>query len=781
MFKKLKKLLMVLLIVPAMFVFGACKNKNGDNPDDGGTPPVVTPPGQDDGGNTEPEGPGGETPTPSAENYVVEIDYNLPEGYEVLSDYSVTKEVGTNFEMPAIPDENLAEFFLGWYNKATDEKIETTEITGIAEQTIIVQAKWSETTLKNYYYTPGLTFEVAEDLVGETIVAVTGYTGEATKVIVPKFYETQTVLDCPVRMIAQNCFKDADVQSVSYSADGMIIGKNAFANAKITSFDFSNVIYIDESAFAGSKLAKVELDALTQGVNVSAFANCADLVEADFSKVSLFDSLSTSTFNGCANLTTVKLSTSLKTIGDSAFSGCAKLADLGFLQTVQTVGQYAFKDCVGVKTLTIYEGISNIDSTSFEGCSVDNLSVYSLFIRNSQSRFANVFGDLSSAKSVTLLGENIEEISEYYFANTLSLQSIVIANSVETIGQNAFAGCVNLAEITFPEVFDISTFNTNAIKDTAWYTGLSEVTYIGESLFYVPVSVSGAVVIKDGTKNIVAEAFRDRELITSVKIPASIDVISASLFNGCIALETVEFATGSAVKSIERMAFYNCSALTSINLDACELLTQIKEDAFNSVGDSIAEFKLPKNLVSIESSSFKAVNAQAFSIDASAANFAVEDGVLFNKAKTVLYAYPALKTGEVYNVPSTVETIKNYAFVGNKIINVVKLNSALEFENVDEISNVFDGSSQSIYVLTKDASTALRTSRNKVYLCYELQDGEFEYASESDVYSFTITATDLSVKYCYVSVEDKHFMLTLSVSGETITVSNVKDISEYFV
>ena len=188
MFKKLKNLLMVLLIIPAMFVFGACKKKD-NNPDSGNPPAVTLSNPEEPSGPSNPEEPGGETPTPSAENYVVEIDYNLPEGYEVLSGYSVTKEVGTNFEMPAISDENLAEFFLGWYNKATDEKIETAEITGIAEQTIIVQAKWSETTLKNYYYTPGLTFEVVEDLLGETIVAVTGYTGEVTKVIVPKFYE----------------------------------------------------------------------------------------------------------------------------------------------------------------------------------------------------------------------------------------------------------------------------------------------------------------------------------------------------------------------------------------------------------------------------------------------------------------------------------------------------------------------------------------------------------------------------------------------------------------
>ena len=125
MFKKLKKMLMVLLIIPALFVFGACKNKN-NNPDSG-NPPAVTPSNPEEPGGGEPstpEEPGGEDPTPSAENYVVSVEYCLPEGFEVLSNYSVTKEVWQTFTLPEIADENLSEFFLGWYDKATEERRE---------------------------------------------------------------------------------------------------------------------------------------------------------------------------------------------------------------------------------------------------------------------------------------------------------------------------------------------------------------------------------------------------------------------------------------------------------------------------------------------------------------------------------------------------------------------------------------------------------------------------------------------------------------------------------
>ena len=45
-----------------------------------------------------------------------------------------------------------------------------------------------------------------------------------------------------------------------------MLGKNAFTNTKITAFDFTKVLYIDEYAFSGSKIAEVEMGALVQGV-----------------------------------------------------------------------------------------------------------------------------------------------------------------------------------------------------------------------------------------------------------------------------------------------------------------------------------------------------------------------------------------------------------------------------------------------------------------------------------------------------------------------------------
>ena len=71
--------------------------------------------------------------------------------------------------------------------------------------------------LKNYYYTPGLTFELTTDLEEATIVAVSGYEGTAKNLILPKLYEVEEDVSFSVRMIANEAFKQLDVESVTSS------------------------------------------------------------------------------------------------------------------------------------------------------------------------------------------------------------------------------------------------------------------------------------------------------------------------------------------------------------------------------------------------------------------------------------------------------------------------------------------------------------------------------------------------------------------------------------
>ena len=778
MFKKLKKLFMFLLVLPVSFVFGACKN-NDNNDNNGSKPPVVTPPG----------GSGGENPAPQGDTYSVEFDYALPAGYELIENSSVTKNVGETVSLPTIADANLREYFLGWYNEADDLKVDAEMVSGAKDETVSLVAKWNESALKTYYYTPGLTFAVATDLQEATIASVTGYSGTATKLILPKIYKFDESTEHPVRMIAQNCFNNSDVTNVNYSSDGLIIGKNAFANTEITSFDFSKVLFIDEYAFYGSKLQSVELGALVQNVSDFAFYDCEQLETVDLSRVSIMTKINDSTFERCSALKNVTLSSSIKTVGELAFSECVSLESADFVAGVQTIETQAFKGCTAIASVTISSGTTSISATAFEGCEVENLSIYNLFAHTDFHNYSTVFGNLANAKTLNILGSEVTKIPSNYFYGASTLEKIVIANSVVEIGEYAFAGCLKLADITFPENLDISKFYANAVQETAWYNSLNKITYVGKNLFFVPSTTTGEVVIQDGTKAIADSAFSYKRNVTSIKIPASLEIILDKAFLGCTGLQTVTIENGSSLKTIGREAFKKCSALTQINLEVCDGLTTIKSSAFTEafVPGETTVVTLPKNLETIEEGAFLYAKISAFEVVSGAVNFAAEDGVLFNNTKTTLVLYPEEKTADVYSVPASVTLVKNYAFSNNPYINIIDLNSNLVFEKVGSMSNAIYNIRQALYILADSQEVTFKPGTMlDVSVCYQLTSADVEWTANEDTFDFVVkedTEYEFVTGTYFVVIEgetDRYFVLDVNVSGETITINSTSEISSYF-
>ena len=124
--------------------------------------------------------------------------------------------------------------------------------------------------------------------------------------------------------------------------------------------------------------------------------------------------------------------------------------------------------------------------------------------------------------SINVDGENIsvKAIADNVFYDNETITSIIIPDSVTTVGSFAFYGCFNLTTITIGEN--------------------SQLTTIGES------------------------AFDDCSSLTSIYIPNSVTTISSRAFYKCSNLETVTFGENSQLTTIGDDAFYNCDSLTSI-------------------------------------------------------------------------------------------------------------------------------------------------------------------------------------------------------------------------
>ena len=107
-----------------------------------------------------------------------------------------------------------------------------------------------------------------------------------------------------------------------------------------------------------------------------------------------------------------------------------------------------------------------------------------------------------------------------------------------------------------------------------------------------------------------------------------------------------------------------------------EEVVEIRETAFNSAaGRKITEITIPSTVKTIEDRTFAGcAHLRNITVDSSSENFCSEDGILFNKDKTELRAYPSGKVTAVYSVPSSVTEIAPYAFY-NALVGGIVLNS----------------------------------------------------------------------------------------------------------
>ena len=228
--------------------------------------------------------------------------------------------------------------------------------------------------------------------------------------------------------------------------------------------------------------------------------------------------------------------------------------------------------------------------------------------------------------------EGTKIICDSAFSMCNFLTSIIVPNSVTSIGEGAFSGCILLFKIIIPNsvtsIGDLAFMDSNALSHIVIS---NSVTSIGDGTFYGCSSLTN-IVIPDSVTSIGDIAFSGCRSLSNIVIPDSVTSIGDYVFEGCTSLSNIVIP--DSVTSIGNGVFSGCLSLKYISI--------------------------PVNVICLNGNPFSEWNGK---LDCLSPNFVHECDILFNKDKSEIISFRNQKI-ESYIIFSNVKRIGDSAFSG---------------------------------------------------------------------------------------------------------------------
>ena len=443
---------------------------------------------------------------------------------------------------------------------------------------------------------------------------------ELTSIALPDSVTYVTISECPnltsliipnsVSRISNQAFYGCTGLTNITIPDGVTsIGSGAFSGCTgLTSITIPDgVTSIDNFAFSScTGLTSITIPDSVTSIGDYAFADCRGLTSITISNS--VTSIGDSTFYGCTGLTSIAIPNSVTCIEEYAFRNCTGLISIEIPNSVTSIGYLSFGMCTGLQYVSIGDGVLELDGYEFYQCtslkayevSPDNPNYEAidgiLYDKRTGSILnipANLQGEVTLANTVTSIGENA-------FRNCPGLTSVNIPNSVTSIGESAFYGCTGLTSITIPDsvtsIDDYVFYGCTSLKNI---TISGSVTSIGSCAFELCTGLVN-ITIPDSVTSIGYSAFNGCSSLTSIVIPGNVVTIDSGTFADCSSLTSVTIP--NSVTSIGGCAFQNCTGLTSIAIP--NSVESIGDFAFRGC-TGLQSITIPDRVVSIDYGVFK--------------------------------------------------------------------------------------------------------------------------------------------------------------------------------
>ena len=300
------------------------------------------------------------------------------------------------------------------------------------------------------------------------------------------------------------------------------------------------VTSIGFEAFWGcSSLTSITIPNSVTSIDNRAFYECSSLTSITIPNS--VTSIKNYAFYNCSSLTSITIPNSVTSIDEYTFWNCSSLTSITIPNSVTSIGNYAFSGCSSLTSITIGNSVTSISEYAFSGCSsltsvVWNAKNCAGWGYYSLPPFFRMRANITSFT----FGEEVERIPSSLCHGMTSLTSIILPNSVKSIGYDAFEYCYALTSITIPN--SVTTIENNAFYDVPniVYSGTATGSPWGARS--VNGYVEGYLVYADETKTTLL---------------------------ACFAAATGEVTLPKSVTSIGDYAFRYCDSITSVTSLSC--------------------------------------------------------------------------------------------------------------------------------------------------------------------------------------------------------------------
>ena len=326
------------------------------------------------------------------------------------------------------------------------------------------------------------------------------------------------------------------------------------------------------------------------------------------------------------------------------------------------------------------------------------------------------------------------------FYRNSNIKSVIIENSVTSVGDSAFEYCTNLTSVKIP----------------------NSVTSIGDYAFDGCTSLT-SVTIPNSVTSIVLGAFSDCTSLTSIEVSdnnknyASVDGVlfnkdKSELITYPAGKADSEYVIPNSVTNIGDFAFYGCTSLTIVTI--------------------------PNSVISILLGTFDdCTSLTSIDVEKDNPTYLSQDGVLFNKDKSELITYPAGKTDSTYIIPDGV-TIIAYAFDSCKNLTRVTIPNSVTnigngaFEDCTSLTSINIGNS--VTSIGNDAFSGCTSLKDVYYTGSQSDWKKISIGSYNDCLTNATIHYNWSGEFPLVTNEDE---TSFTVYNSTAIIDGANDVN----